>query len=204
MPSACMAKSNADEVSLVVREVCTSSCLRPNACSSLSTALARTATTPLSRRLLPPITSRESHSRTKDWASWAAGYNGGMAGDRRTHASPRKPRTTTTALPPRCQRVSAHASQDWVSHNALAQNEGTGVPLAQPVAWEDAWAGRALTSLPSTSTVLPLAALPLLWVLRRRSLQLPGRLLRLCHWHRLPKLLKKQGSKAPRAETLGR
>lgn len=86
---------------------------------------------------------KESYSRTKDWGRAAAGYNGGMAGEK----NPRFTKETSdyydrvnAALP---EGIRTRIPGLGKPQRALAQNEGTGVPLAQPVSWEDAWAGRA-------------------------------------------------------------
>ena len=86
---------------------------------------------------------KESYSRTKDWGRAAAGYNGGMAGEK----NPRFTKETsdyydrvTAALP---EGIRTRIPGLGKPQRALAQNEETGVPLAQPVSWEDAWAGRA-------------------------------------------------------------
>lgn len=86
---------------------------------------------------------KESYSRTKDWGLAAAGYNGGMAGEK----NPRFTQETsdyydrvTAALP---EGIRTRIPGLGKPQQALARNEESGVPLAQPVYWEDAWAGRA-------------------------------------------------------------
>lgn len=86
---------------------------------------------------------KESYSRTQDWGRAAAGYNGGMKGEK----NPRFTKETsdyydrvTAALP---EGIRTRIPGLGKPQRALAQNEETGVPLAQPVSWEDAWAGRA-------------------------------------------------------------
>ena len=61
---------------------------------------------------------KESYSRTKDWGLAAAGYNGGPTGEK----NPRFTKETSDyydRVTAAFQRVSAHASPDWVSHNVL-------------------------------------------------------------------------------------
>lgn len=96
---------------------------------------------------------KESFNRTKDWGLAAAGYNGGMQGEK----NPRFTKETsdyydrvTAALP---EGIRTRIPGLGKAQRALAQNSETGVPLAQPVTWEDAWAGRA----PSFATVVPSA-----------------------------------------------
>lgn len=96
---------------------------------------------------------KESFNRTKDWGLAAAGYNGGMKGEK----NPRFTNETsdyydrvTAALP---EGIRTRIPGLGKPQRALAQNSETGVPLAQPVTWEDAWAGRA----PSFATVVPSA-----------------------------------------------
>lgn len=86
---------------------------------------------------------KESYTRTKDWGLAAAGYNGGMAGEK----NPRFTKETsdyydrvTAALP---EGIRTRIPGLGKPQRARATDEGTGVPLAQPVSWEDAWAGRA-------------------------------------------------------------
>ena len=86
---------------------------------------------------------KESYSRTKDWGLAAAGYNGGRAGEK----NPRFTQETsdyydrvTAALP---EGIRTRIPGLGKPQQALARNEESGVPLAQPVSWEDAWAGRA-------------------------------------------------------------
>lgn len=86
---------------------------------------------------------KESYSRTQDWGRAAAGYNGGMQGEK----NPRFTKETsdyydrvTAALP---EGIRTRIPGLGKPQRALAQNEEAGVPLAQPVSWEDAWAGRA-------------------------------------------------------------
>ncbi len=96
---------------------------------------------------------KESFNRTKDWGRAAAGYNGGRAGEK----NPRFTKETsdyydrvTAALP---EGIRTRIPGLGKPQRALAQNSETGVPLAQPVTWEDAWAGRA----PSFASVVPSA-----------------------------------------------
>ena len=86
---------------------------------------------------------KESYARTKDWGLAAAGYNGGRAGEK----NPRFTKETsdyydrvTAALP---EGIRTRIPGLGKSQQAMASNEESGVPLAQPVSWEDAWAGRA-------------------------------------------------------------
>jgi hypothetical protein len=86
---------------------------------------------------------KESYARTKDWGLAAAGYNGGLAGEK----NPRFTKETsdyydrvTAALP---EGIRTRIPGLGKPQQALARNEESGVPLAQPVSWEDAWAGRA-------------------------------------------------------------
>ena len=93
---------------------------------------------------------KESFARTKDWGLAAAGYNGGPPGEK----NPRFTKETsayydrvTAALP---EGIRTRIPGVGKAQRALAQKGGTGLPLAQPVTWEDAWAGRA----PSFATVI--------------------------------------------------
>ena len=92
---------------------------------------------------------KESYARTKDWGLAAAGYNGGMAGEK----NPRFTKETSdyydrvnAALPEELRSadtVRTRMPGTGKAAAARANQEGTGVPLAQPISWEDAWAGRA-------------------------------------------------------------
>ena len=81
---------------------------------------------------------KESYARTKDWGLAAAGYNGGRAGEK----NPRFTKETsdyydrvTAALP---EGIRTRIPGLGKPQQALARNEESGVPLAQPVSWEDA------------------------------------------------------------------
>lgn len=94
---------------------------------------------------------KESYARTQDWGLAAAGYNGGMKGEQ----NPRFTKETSdyydrvlNALP---EGIRTRIPGTGKAQRAMAKQEGSDVPLAQPITWEDAWAGRA----PEFATVSP-------------------------------------------------
>ncbi len=86
---------------------------------------------------------KESYARTKDWGLAAAGYNGGMAGEKNPRFTKETSDYYDRVLAQLPEGIRTSIPGTGKVPRALAAKEESGLPLAQPVTWEDAWAGRA-------------------------------------------------------------
>lgn len=107
----------------------------------------------------------------------------------------------TAALP---EGIRTHAPGLGKPQQALARNEESGVPLAQPVSWEDAWAGRAPNFATVSNDSAPAVRAADTVGTTAAFAPLPGRASPLVPLAKATQAAQEPRSQAPRAGTLGR